>query len=639
MGKKRKRSCKTMLAVVLALAAAALSAAYPVRGRAEADTQGILNVSDMGSFPEESGIPAIPAESRYELADTALGLTREPAYATAAAAAKYFRLTPALCQTSFDLAEYEYVYLWIYVTKTDLHNGDSIELCSGGAQDKKENAVRFNNWNLPALQAGWNECLVPISSFTYATGGGWDLSAINFIGIVLRSAQDVQTGAVSRIYAVKESQVTDLDEDISQEEGNGKLGRGDLIHDFEAASAASGQEGLTLSANLPEAVQPAYYNYICAEIYVENKARLSKKEAVLTISSSQEEGVQELSCDLTQQTIGEGWNTVFLPLEDFRISGYDYDETGYNGVCDLLKICRVGIRWAVRDSSTAAEPVLKLGRVTMTNSLVTKERPAGKYLLKEDAMAVTTGEYSVTVSGGSTQKLARLMPEIAYGEGDSVDISGKQYLYFWLYVSNAAADDSTVSDNELELTSGGKCDEEENAIRLYRISEEGEPWLMSGDYGTFKTGWNEYAVPIRDLTRLTNKSGEKGVGCDLTALNYLRIYFHTKAGIEPEQVTYAVSTVYAINPEDLSEEGVSLPDLGSSDDDPTKDPSQNFGSDPSKDPSGENGQQEQGTVKTGDTEEIGIYCAISMLALALLTFMAVLRRRMKRNAVGTWKLK
>lgn len=677
-----------------------------------------------GEFPAESGIPGIPAMTRYQLADTALQLTKEAAYGTAEAATKWFRMVPEMTAESFDLTEYQYVYLWIYITEADLHNGDSIEFCSGGAVDKRENAVRFNSWLNEPLKVGWNECLVPLSSFSHVTDQGWIRSAVNFISVVLRSKTSVQTGAISRIYAVKESDVTDLDpscpveEEIPQETaryqlqdtalqlttklfwattaqankhvrlaptltqtsfdlsnydyiytwlylsatdlatgdgieltsggtndkeenavrfvewsdgslqvgwnelmipidafkyttggsldltalnfigvvfrsqagvmtgmvseiyaltaadfvdtrpeedeqpvGNGKLGRGDLVYDFAEAAAAAENGALELSAQLDDVVQPGYYTYLCAEIYVENKALLSRTGAALQISSSAEEDIQELSYDLANQSLYEGWNTVFLPIEDFRMSGYDYEDPNYGGICDLLNILRVGVKWAVRDPSGTDMPVLRLGKIFLTNSDVMQSMPEGAYALNGSAMAITTGEVSQTVTGGSSRKLVRLMPEINYGSGSSVDISDKQYLYFWLYVSNADADGSTVSDNELELCSGGKCDEEENAIRLYQFTEDGEPWLMSGEYGTFETGWNEYVVPIEDLTRSSNKSGEQGIGCNYEELNYLRIYFHTKEGIEAEDVTYAISTVYAINPDDLSEEGASLPDL------------------------------------------------------------------------------
>lgn len=680
--------------------------------------------TSMGAFPSDSGIPQIPIDARYELADTALQLTAGTEYGTAGTAGSWFRMVPERTAPSLDLTEYQYIYLWIYITKADLHNGDSIEFCSGGGVDRQENAVRFNSWHNAPLQEGWNECLIPLSSFSYATGDGWQLDAINFISVVLRSKSDIQTGAISRIYAVKESEITDLDSDCPVSEpipvesarytlldtalqlttkpvwgttaaagkhvrlapalmrasfdlseydyiytwlylsaddlaagdgveltsggtndkeenairfldwaegglhvgwnelmiclddfkyttggsldpetmnfigvvfrsqsgvmmgmvseiyalteadfvdlqpqedtpltGNGKIGRGDLVWDFGEAAASEQTDVLSLSAQLNEVVQPGRYTYVCAEIYVENKTLLSRKGGALYISSSPEAQVQELSYTLTRQQLYEGWNTVFLPVESFCMSGLDYDDPGYGGICDLLQICRIGVSWALRSTGGDAEPVLRLGRIYLTNSSVTEPLPQGAYILRDSAMAITTGEVSASVSAGSSPQLARLVPEINYGENDSVDISGKQYLYFWLYVSNRDADDSTVSDNELELCSGGKCDEEENAIRLYRISETWEPWLMSGEYGSFETGWNEYAVPISDLTRLTNKSGSQDTGCDYSALNYLRIFFHTGAGMEAEDVTYAISTVYAINPWDLSQEGESLPDL------------------------------------------------------------------------------
>lgn len=517
------------------------------------------DVTDLApASPVEEPIP----QGRYTLKPSALQLTTKAFWGTTTEANKHVRLAPTLTQTSFDLSEYDYLYTWLYLSATDLATGDSIELCSGGSNDKQENAVRLMEWSGGSLRVGWNELMIPLNDFKYATGGGLDSTALNFIGVVFRSRSGVMTGMVSEIYALMD--VDFVDTQPSGEEppvGNGRLGRGDLICDFEEAAAVQAENTLVLSKNLDKAAQPGYYTYLCAEIYLENKSLLSRSNAALTISSSAQENTQELSYPLARQSLREGWNTVFLPVADFRMSGYDYDDPGYDGICDLLGICRVGVKWALRSTAGEAEPVLKLGKLTLTNSNVTEALPQGSYLLKDGAMAITTGEVSTTVTGGADKSLARLMPEINYGAGASVDISDKQYLYFWLYVSDAEADDSTVSDNELELASGGKCDEEENAIRLYRITEEGEPWLMSGDYGDFRSGWNEYAVPIRDLTRLTNKSGEQGIGCNYRALNYLRIYFHTRAGMDAADVTYAISTVYAINPWDLSADGASLPDL------------------------------------------------------------------------------
>lgn len=512
----------------------------------------------------------IPLETaRYQLKNTALQLTTRAFWGTTKKASSYLRLTPTLTGESFDLSEYDYIYTWLYLSATDLAAGDSIELTSGGKQDSKENAVRLKEWSDGQLQVGWNELMIPLDDFKYQTGGGIDYAKLNFIGVVFRSASGAVTGMVSEIYALMTSDFTDTQAgEAEQLTGNGKLGRGELVHDFAQAEAERSGSTLSLTAQLSECVQPGYYTYLCAEIYVENKDLLSRKNASLKISSSELDGVQELAYPISRQSLYEGWNTVFLPIEDFRMSGYDYTDTGYGGLCDLLSICRIGLDWKVRASGEAGTPVVKLGRVFLTNSSVTQPIPTGAYILTDSAMAITTGEVSATVSGGSSQKLVRLMPEINYGTAASVDIRDKQYLYFWLYVSDADADDSTVSDNELELSSGGKCDEQENAIRLYQISSEDEPWLMSGEYGSFASGWNEYVVPIEALTRLTNKSGEDGIGCSYDALNYLRIYFHTKAGLEGEDVTYAISTVWAINPEDLSDEGAGLPQLHPSEKEP-----------------------------------------------------------------------
>ncbi|MBO5279249.1 MAG: hypothetical protein J6B06_07150 [Lachnospiraceae bacterium] len=508
--------------------------------------------------PECPITEAIPVETaRYTLKDSALQLTKEAVWGTSAEAGKYMRLVPELSQNSFDLSEYDYIYTWIYLTADDLAAGDSIELSSSGLKDKEENAVRFNTWNHDKLKVGWNEVMVSVDEFVYTTGGELDYADLNYIGVVLRSASGELTAVVSEMYAVKSVDFEDKNSSGDQTiMGNGKLNRGDIIYDF-AEAAAQKQNGVwTLSAELEKPAQPGYYTYLCAEIYIENKELLSRQQAYLTISSSKAEKAQELSYRLTKQSLQEGWNTVFLPIVDFRMSGYSYTEDGYAGLCDLLNIRRIGIQWSVRAQSDEKEAVLKLGKISLTNSLVTEDIPEGEYILEDSALALTRGEVSTTVTTGDSSQLARLMPEINYGSGYSVDISEKQYLYFWLYISEAEAeaDGSLDAGRELELCSGGKCDEEENAIRLYQISDskEGEPWLMSGDYGSFETGWNEYLVPIEDLTRVTNKSGDASVGCDFAAVNYLRIYFRTMMSSEAKEVTYGISKVYAVNLSDFA---------------------------------------------------------------------------------------
>ena len=488
--------------------------------------------------------------ARYTLNDSALQLTAETVWGTETDG--YMRLVPTLSQSSFDLSEYDYIYTWIYLTADDLHNGDSIELCSSGIHDNEESAVRFNSWSYDSLHTGWNEVMVSLDEFVHATGGELDISNLNYIGIVLRSVSGEQIGVVSQMYALKSTDFVDNapsnDPTVS---GNGKINRSEVIYDFLEAQAQKQDGMLRLSAILQETVQPSYYTYLCAEIYVENKDLLSRQDAYLTISSSEQNAVQELSYRLTKQSLQEGWNTIFLPIQDFCMSGYGYTDQQYGGICDLLDICRISVSWAIRDESENEEAILKLGEISLTNSMITDEIPEGIYVLADSALKLTKGEVSTTVTTGNSAQLARLMPEINYGDGYYVDISDKQYLYFWLYISNASADNSTISDNELELASGGKCDEEESAIRLNQITTEGEPYLMSGDYGSFESGWNEYIIPIQDLTRLTNKSGDTGIGCDYTAVNYLRIFFHTLAGAEVEDVTYAISPVYAITPTDL----------------------------------------------------------------------------------------
>lgn len=189
----------------------AMSEIYAVR---EED----VSMTSIGTFPSNSGIPAIPlADARYQIANTSLQLTQNVAYNTATGANQYFRLMPTLTASELDISNYDFIYLWVYVAYNDLTNGDSIELCSGGAQDAEESAARFNSLSQGNLQVGWNELLIPVSEFSYDAGGGLNETKLDFIGVVLRSVTQTQTGAISTIHAVKSADVTDTACPITEE--------------------------------------------------------------------------------------------------------------------------------------------------------------------------------------------------------------------------------------------------------------------------------------------------------------------------------------------------------------------------------------------------------------------------------------
>lgn len=322
---------------------------------------------------------------------------------------------------------------------------------------------------------------------------------------------------------------------------DGRVVNGEVLYDFGDA-AASGERELKLSADTGSLKLGNYY-YLCVEIYVSDPGLLTSNCA-FTVSSSAKERVRELSVNLSDYGLSSGWNSVLIYIPDFRISGYTYDNAGYEGVCDIMSICRVTLRWAVASGKQAE---IRLGRICGTDSTISTPKPELRYAVREGAVALTGGESSGSAVGTGSEQLVRLMPEIING---SVNITSKKYLYFLLYVSDASLDGSDTSES-FELCSGGDCDLNENAIRL-ASSSSGKQTLFGG-YGRIKTGWNEYLVPISAFSEVTNKNGNASEGCDFSAVNYIRIYFRTKANTAGAEVTYAVSVIYAVNSGDLED--------------------------------------------------------------------------------------
>lgn len=328
---------------------------------------------------------------------------------------------------------------------------------------------------------------------------------------------------------------------INAEHSRGEL-PGELIYDFSDASLAGGRE-LKISAEVPTFGLGNYF-YVCAEVYVGDISRLSDTCA-FTISSSPKDRVQELSVNLSKYGLKNGWNTVFIYIPDFRISGYMYDNSSYEGVCDIMNICRITLRWYAKDATGGAD--IRLGRISATDSNTSVAIPEGKYSVGNGAIAMTDHACSGSAVASGSKELVRLIPSIS---GGSVDISSKKYIYFWLYVSDVKLDGS-VSTESFELCSGGACDINENSIRI-----NGGSGSLCGTYGKLKSGWNEFLVPVSLFNTITNKSGSPSQGCDFSAVNYIRIYFRSAANTAGKEVVYAVSPIYAVNKEDLIETSV-----------------------------------------------------------------------------------
>jgi len=519
------------------------------------------------ALPAGAALPDRPQKGDYTLKGSALQLTSGNTEATTSAASTGTRISPNLKEASFDVSDYDYLYLWIYVSDASLlsnNNGDGIELCSGGKQDSEESALYFHrtkesvptiNSNYAPLKTGWNEYMLKLEDFTVTKGGSLNASNLNFIGLVLRSTKPGLTFGISDIYAVKSGDFTaptvssspsGSSDNTSSGNGEGKVAFGVSLHDFAESKATLSDEALYLSA----ATKPSgvgKFAYLCVEVYLENISSLSGNGSFF-ISSSADAGKRELSGKLSKTSLKKGWNTVFLKIADFRISGYDYDDPSYDGVCDLMNICRLGVSWNVSDEKA----VIKLGKVTCTNSSSVPSDLKGKYKISSNAIPVTSEEIGVTVKSSGKKELATLIPSVSNG---SVDVTSKKYLYFWIYVSDVSLDGSDSTES-LELSSSGTYDINENSIGLSPNGSSVKS--IFGDFGELKDGWNEYLVPISDLSKVTNKTGAL-IGCDFTAVNFIRLYFRTVENTQGKSVTYKLSSVYAVNDEDLNgDEALSL---------------------------------------------------------------------------------
>ena len=117
---------------------------------------------------------------------------------------------------------------------------------------------------------------------------------------------------------------------------------------------------------------------------------------------------------------------------------------------------------------------------------------------------------AITILGGSTTEEVMTSKWTVGTVGFTVtldtpmDISGMENLYFRMYL-DSADNVMAAANGQLELTSGGTCDVEESTVNPIDLE--------------WKSGWNEFVVPIADFAG----------ACDLTRFNYVRLYMFTDA--------------------------------------------------------------------------------------------------------------
>lgn len=116
---------------------------------------------------------------------------------------------------------------------------------------------------------------------------------------------------------------------------------------------------------------------------------------------------------------------------------------------------------------------------------------------------------AITILGESTEEDVKMTKWSEVGTmgftvnlDEPVDASGMENLYLRIYLDNP--DNVFAANNgQLELTSSGTCDVEESNIN---------PFVLD-----WKAGWNEFVIPLADFV------GD----CDMTRLNYVRLYMFT----------------------------------------------------------------------------------------------------------------
>ena len=410
------------------------------------------------------------------------------------------------------------IHLWLYVSDSDkLKNMVTIELGSGGKYDVDE-----YQWNISALQTGWNELNLAFDTATVT--GSPDLSNLNWLrifgsctGEITAILDDVRAVNIEKA-TVAAGTILNCDSidgitvnsnnkfSITGTEGEYKEGTG--------AFKAVGTGAVWYQAKLGTPVDLSDYadDGISFWLYIDDISRFTGNVYV-EIGSAGQRDVYEYQWNYISD-LTSGWNEVQLKFADAKSTT--------DGGADLSSINWFRIFTAgtyTGDITTILDNVHAI-EIEPDPEEEPKEPVAGMILdcdSLQNASVVTRNESSVTTAEGEFKEGIGAFKSVGNNIewwritlNTAVDISdhADDGFHIWLYVSDTS---KLSGDVTVELGSAGIPDTEE-----YQ-------WRFSS--GSLKDGWQELYFDFASAVKSVDG------GADLSRINWFRIYGNTTGNI------------------------------------------------------------------------------------------------------------
>lgn len=251
---------------------------------------------------------------------------------------------------------------------------------------------------------------------------------------------------------------------------------------------------LQIQRNFDEPLDLSAYEddgVISVWVYVDNIDTFDVRDNQFEFTSSGTCDVEESGINISNEYFEEGWNHLLFTMADF--SSYDADWSRINFI-RAYKFVTGPNYWIWDDLRIGLESDFGMGKVKVTSNAKLIES-------FDDANAFNVDtEYAIEGTGCATATgTAPIIIERKYDTPMDLSVLKENgYVYVWIYVEDAAA--LQKGDGQFELTSSGTSDQNELSWVLHDVVE-------------FKDGWNELLLEVDPNTE-----------CDLSAVNYLRLY-------------------------------------------------------------------------------------------------------------------
>lgn len=296
-------------------------------------------------------------------------------------------------------------------------------------------------------------------------------------------------GASAKIYVIDNmDDVTPwTGSSVTQETENIKEGTGAV----KSANEGTAEATLQMSRKFETPMDLSAYEddgVISFWIYIEDIDAFVEKDNSLEFTSSGTCDVEESAITLDTYWFENGWNQMFFTMDDFAT--YDANWSAINYI-RFYKFTNPVNYWIIDDMKIGMAEDFGIGKVKVSDSATLIE--SFDNYESVDTAAAIEGTGAATVSGGSPM----IIQHVYETPMDLSRIKENGYVYFWLYVEDAAA--IHTDDGQFELTSSGECDKNELS------------WIVAAEV-ELKDGWNEILLPVKESD------------CDLSAVNFLRIY-------------------------------------------------------------------------------------------------------------------